>query len=307
MTAEGQITYGAGDTRLVENLVAPELAEEIFGRVEKEVQWASMFHRGGEVPRLVAIQGDINEDKSFPIYRFPSDIAPPLHPFTPAVALIRDASQRALPPTHGSLNHVLIQFYRSGRDYISEHSDKTIDIVRGSSIVNVSLGAQRTMVLRKKKDAFASPAQPADNPFTLGSTTPGPPRPVQRIPLPHNSMLVMSLQTNQHFLHSIKRDMRRQEEKASSELANDCRRISLTFRCIGTSVTPENDGASRKIWGQGARGKTRAEARAVVDPTAGGETEVLLEMFGKENREADFDWQSAYGEGFDVVNFRTIV
>lgn len=33
------------------------------------------------------------------------------------------------------LNHVLIQKYRNGEDYISEHSDKTVDIVRGTSIV----------------------------------------------------------------------------------------------------------------------------------------------------------------------------
>jgi alkylated DNA repair dioxygenase AlkB len=42
---------------------------------------------------------------------------------------------------------VLIQLYRTGADYISEHSDKTIDVVRGSRIVNVSLGARRTMTL----------------------------------------------------------------------------------------------------------------------------------------------------------------
>ena len=50
------------------------------------------------------------------------------------------------------MNHVLIQLYRSGKDCISEHSDKTIDVVPGSSIVNVSFGARRTMTLRKKKD-----------------------------------------------------------------------------------------------------------------------------------------------------------
>jgi alkylated DNA repair dioxygenase AlkB len=51
---------------------------------------------------------------------------------------------------------VLIQLYRTGADYISEHSDKTIDVVRGSFIVNLSLGARRTMTLRTKKDATAN-------------------------------------------------------------------------------------------------------------------------------------------------------
>ena len=33
--------------------------------------------------------------------------------------------------------------------------DKTLDIARGSAVVNVSLGATRTMTLRRKKDAPA--------------------------------------------------------------------------------------------------------------------------------------------------------
>jgi alkylated DNA repair dioxygenase AlkB len=54
---------------------------------------------------------------------------------------------------------VLIQPYRTGAvraDYISEHSDKTIDVVRVSRIVNLSLGARRTMMLRTKKDDTAN-------------------------------------------------------------------------------------------------------------------------------------------------------
>jgi hypothetical protein len=34
------------------------------------------------------------------------------------------------------LNHVPTQLYRTGSDCISEHSDKKIDVVRGSFIVN---------------------------------------------------------------------------------------------------------------------------------------------------------------------------
>ena len=33
------------------------------------------------------------------------------------------------------VNHALLQLYRNSEDYISEHSDKTIDVVRGSNIV----------------------------------------------------------------------------------------------------------------------------------------------------------------------------
>ena len=38
-------------------------------------------------------------------------------------------------------NHALIQWYRSGLDHISEHSDKTLDIEHGTPVVSVSLGA----------------------------------------------------------------------------------------------------------------------------------------------------------------------
>jgi alkylated DNA repair dioxygenase AlkB len=37
-------------------------------------------------------------------------------------------------------NHVLIQFYRSGLDYIKEHADKSLDVSVDSPIVNFSLG-----------------------------------------------------------------------------------------------------------------------------------------------------------------------
>jgi hypothetical protein len=81
------------------------------------------------------------------------------------------------------VNHALIQYYRGGQDYISEHSDKTIDVVRSSSIVNVSLGAQRTMMLRTKKDSLATPRGESDEVSVDGK------RAVQRILLPHNSMV----------------------------------------------------------------------------------------------------------------------
>ncbi|CRK16323.1 hypothetical protein BN1723_017462, partial [Verticillium longisporum] len=102
-----------------------------------------MSHQGGEVPRKVAVQGLVAEDGSMPVYRHPADESPPLFPFTKTVLEIKAVVEEKL---GHPLNHVLIQFYRDGNDYISEHSDKTLDIVKGSYIVNVSLGAERTMI-----------------------------------------------------------------------------------------------------------------------------------------------------------------
>jgi len=187
------------------------------------------------------------------------------------------------------VNHVLIQFYRSGTDYISEHSDKTIDVVRGSNIVNVSLGAQRTMTLRLKKDL----QEPLEDPTALR-----PPRPTQRIPLPHNSMFVMGPETNARWLHGINQDKRFIMHKSEAERYEGGERISLTFRHIGTFLSADQT----KIWGQGAKGKTQEEARTVVNGTK--ESADLIWAFGLENRLSNFDWNRSYGAGFDVLNFK---
>lgn len=208
------------------------------------------------------------------------------------------------------MNHVLIQLYRTGADYISEHSDKTVDVMRGSRIVNLSLGARRTMTLRTKKDITAAGGEQGTNgehaPDGDGSAAVQ--RTTQRIPLPHNSLFVMGLATNSRWMHSVHTDKRPENTKDPAERGP---RISLTFRHIGTFlITPSSPTGQEQeqqeqqlIFGQGATGKTRAEARPVVH---GGEAaERLLAAFGAENHQSEFDWENAYGEGFDVLHFST--
>jgi len=279
---------GEGDTTLVLDILPKDLADAAFENMRQEVGWNTMYHRGGEVPRLVAVEGQVDEDGSFPIYRHPADESPPLLPFSPTVSLIRQHVEKAL---QQPVNHVLIQHYRTGADYISEHSDKTIDVVRGSKIVNVSIGAQRVMTLRTKKDAapVRNEEQDTDSVAEKRST--------QRIPLPHNSMFVMGLDTNAKWLHSIRSDKRLPVEKSEAELYNNGERISLTFRNIGTFLTADQS----KIYGQGAKAKIKDEARFVV--VGGEEAEKLIIAFGDENHQSDFDWDASYGEGSDVLHF----
>jgi hypothetical protein len=210
---------------------------------------------------------------------------------------------------------VLIQLYRTGADYISEHSDKTIDVVRGSRIVNLSLGSRRTMTLRTKKDAAATTTGSEQGANGEGNSRDGGgdggapvQRTTQRIPLPHNSLFVMGLATNSRWMHSVHTDKRPENTKDPAERGP---RISLTFRHIGTFLTPSPSPAGQEqeqeqqeqqlIFGQGATGKTRAEARPVV--RGGEEAERLLAAFGAENHESEFDWEKVYGEGFDVLHF----
>jgi len=293
---------GAGDSYLVTDLLPPDIADVAFERLKTEVQWQNMYHRGGEVPRLVAVEGEVAEDGSYPVYRHPSDESPPLSPFTPTIALIREHVQKIL---NHPVNHVLIQLYRSGKDHISEHSDKTVDVVRGSNIVNVSIGAQRVMTLRLKKDkAAVLPEVSASSPQDSSSSEiqthniPGVPRPSQRIPLPHNSMFVMGLETNAKWLHAINPDNRPITVKSSEEQVEQGNRISLTFRHIGTFLTKD----ATHIWGQGAKNKMEQEAGLIINDAE--ENQRMLNAFGDENQKPNFDWEAAYGAGFDVLHLK---
>ena len=112
---------GAGDSKLILKVLKKPLREEAFALLKEEVDWQTMHHRGGKVPRLVAVQGEIEADGGVPVYRHPADESPPLLDFSPTVQRIRRQVERAVGQP---LNHALIQLYRDGDDNISEHSDK---------------------------------------------------------------------------------------------------------------------------------------------------------------------------------------
>ena len=113
---------GDGDSKIVYDALSSLLKETGFSTVKGEVGWQTMRHRNGEVPRKVAVQGEVGKDGiTIPIYRHPADESPPLQPFTAMVDRIRAEVQILLGQP---FNHTLIQLYRDGQDNISEHSDK---------------------------------------------------------------------------------------------------------------------------------------------------------------------------------------
>lgn len=273
---------GSGDTTLWCNALRALDAGDLYARLEAEVAWNTMYHRGGEVPRRVSVQGTREADGVEPLYRHPVDGQPTLGDWTPVV----DAVRRAVESRVGHpLNHCLLQLYRHGRDWISEHSDKTLDVARPSTIVNVSFGRARTMQLRPKRAEGDDLAV------------------VQKVPLPHASLLVMGLGTNRTHYHAIR------QEGASDE---DGPRISLTFRHIGTQWCP----ATGAVWGVGARAATREAGEARVRERVAlpdderlrrerEESESMLRLFRAENVDPDFD-AAAYRPGFDVVDLRAL-
>jgi nicotinamidase-related amidase/alkylated DNA repair dioxygenase AlkB len=283
-----------GDSRIVYDFFPAELRHPtdpskplrdlVFTQLYNEVRWQKMLHQQGEVPRLVCCQGEFGGDGSMPVYRHPVDQALPLLHFSPKVQVIRKRAEKLV---GHPLNHVLIQLYRSGNDFISEHSDKTLDVVRGSSIVNVSFGAHRTMRLRTKKAP-----KPDDSDDTAARET-------QRVAMPHNSMFVLGLESNKKWLHGIQPDKRILAERSEDENAYNGIRISLTFRHIGTFLDAQN----RTIWGQGATSQAQHDAQDVINDDEE-ENEKMVRAFSRENHNPDFDWDEWYGDGFDVLHFR---
>jgi alkylated DNA repair dioxygenase AlkB len=278
----------SGGSRILFDLLPLDMADTIFEELNHEVKWQKMYHQTGEVPRLVCCQGSIDEDGSMPVYRHPSDFTLPIESWTPAVDRVRKAAEQVI---GHPLNHALIQLYRGGTDFISEHSDKTLDIVKDSFIVNISFGAQRKMRLRTKRSVAVAEASPGES--TSSSRT------TYRIPMPHNSIITMSLPTNAEYLHGINADKRPAVELTDAEKAFDAQRISLTFRNIGTFL----DKDSNRIWGQGATGKAKDEAKAVINANAA-ESEKLVRAFGAENQSSHVDWDAIYGDGFDVLHLK---
>ncbi|KAG8168893.1 hypothetical protein KVR01_001642 [Diaporthe batatas] len=304
-----------GDTSMIHSFLPDSLTPGLFERLCSEVYFQKMMHQGGEVPRFVAVQGEILEDGTQPIYRHPSDETPLCVPFTPAVEAIRTQVEAKV---GHKVNHVLIQCYRNGNDYISEHSDKTLDVAPGSYIANVSLGSERTMVFRKKRDASTEKEPPAKEDKerspppaatdeavapAIGEEPSPSKRQTVRCRMPHNSLIRMGLATNSKWLHGIRPDKRPTSQKTDAELAFGGYRISLTFRHIGTFLSPTEDVDEPVIWGQGAVSKTRDGARPVVNGQTP-EAVTMLKAFGKENHSSEFNWKETYGAGFDVLHMK---
>ena len=275
-------SIGSGDSKIIYKALSRPLVDTVFDQLKNEVDWQTMFHRSGQVPRLVAVQGGTGPGGQIPIYRHPADESPPLFEFTPTVQKIRQEAESLLGQ---SFNHALIQLYRDGVDNISEHADKTLDIVRNSMIVNVSLGAQRSMTLRVKKSKH-----------THGTDSPSM-RQSQRIKMPHNSVFVLGPQTNREWLHGVRADKRPTAEKSEDEKAFGGERISITFRQIGTFMSKKD----KTIWGAGAKAKRRSHAGKISTKDSV-QMDAMIQAFGNENHNADFDWDKYYGKGFDVVN-----
>lgn len=61
---------GAGDSYLKLNLLPPDIESDVFEKLKEEVKWQKMYHHGGEVPRLVAVEGEIQPEGWYVSFTF---------------------------------------------------------------------------------------------------------------------------------------------------------------------------------------------------------------------------------------------
>jgi len=121
--------YGSNDSFLLLNIFPTEIADDLFSKLRDEITWNEMRQKGGRVPRDISIQGTIhieNGDEYEPLYRHPADEQPELISWTSTALIIKERIEEII---EQKLNHALIQYYRNGKDFIGEHSDKTLDVL----------------------------------------------------------------------------------------------------------------------------------------------------------------------------------
>ncbi|MBC3872720.1 alpha-ketoglutarate-dependent dioxygenase AlkB family protein [Undibacterium flavidum] len=177
-------------------------ADELFRVLQLQIPWRQEQTRIAGIPRLQprlsAGFGDADAE-----YTYSGLHLLPL-PWHPHLLDIKNDIEHAIAgevkmrgPQH--FNSVLLNYYRDERDSMGWHSDDETELGLQPVIASLSLGGSRTFALkhRERKDLR------------------------YKIPLAHGSLLIMSGDTQSHWLHAI----------AKETLACDAR-INLTFRQI---------------------------------------------------------------------------
>lgn len=189
-----RLPLGDADVRFWPAAFGPDEASPLFDELRGGIDWQQeevvIFGQQRLVPRLVAWHGDPAAR-----YTYSGTEHHPL-PWTPALARIR---ARVGQLTGHTFNAVLLNLYRDGRDGMGWHADDEPELGRDPVIASVSLGAIRRFCLRhrRRKD------------WKL------------ELPLPNGSLLLMSGETQHHWVHAVPKTR-----------ASVGERINLTFRRV---------------------------------------------------------------------------
>ncbi len=176
------------------------LADALLETLKDKIVWQqneiSIAGRQVKIPRLNAWYGDKHAN-----YRY-SGFNLPLQPWIEELSLIK---QRIESLTDYCFNSVLANLYRDGQDSVAWHADNEPQLGINPIIASVSLGQTRRFHLKHKHNKKQNRLD---------------------IDLAHNTLLVMSGELQQHWIHQI--------PKSNKPLHS---RINLTYRWIHTDLT----------------------------------------------------------------------
>jgi alkylated DNA repair dioxygenase AlkB len=179
------LEMGRDDEAILNQMIA-----EIPWRQENILVWGKIHPQ----PRLTAWYGDRGAAYTY------SGIT--LNPM-PWSDLLLDIKGRVETASAASFNSVLVNYYRDNRDSMGFHSDDEPELGVRPTIASLSLGEERTFIMKHKINKLLKPV---------------------RIGLASGSLLLMQGETQRYWTHGIGKESR------------PCGpRINLTFRCIALS------------------------------------------------------------------------
>jgi alkylated DNA repair dioxygenase AlkB len=212
MGTDKTLCCGSGDSFLIERFIGQDEADRVLSSIDASITYLSrqdprmqfkLYGKTLALPRDKAVCGEIEYDQEKllriePFYKYAVD-TPPVEDWK---GTILEEMKSVIDERSGQCcNHVVVNQYRSGIDYIGFHHDKSKSFVEGSSVLTVSLGSSRILRLKKVK---------GDN---QGE--------VRDYILNHGSLFVLGPKTNIEWKHSI--------VKRPNHIG---RRVSMTYRSI---------------------------------------------------------------------------
>ena len=113
----------------------------------KNIAWhqdtVKFYGKTHELPRVSAWYGDTGKS-----YKYSGILLHP-HPWTPALLWMKEQLAEISPT---SFNSVLLNWYRSGQDHISWHTDAEPELGMNPTIASLNFGESRRFILRRNDD-----------------------------------------------------------------------------------------------------------------------------------------------------------
>ncbi|MFZ6819948.1 alpha-ketoglutarate-dependent dioxygenase AlkB family protein [Undibacterium sp. Ji22W] len=184
------------------NFYTQTKADELLTALQREIPWRQEQIRIAGIqrlqPRLSAWFGDAEATYTYSgLHLFPQVWTPLLLDIKQNIDHVVADTFRLQTPSY--FNSVLLNYYRDQHDSMGWHSDDETELGAQPVIASLSLGGSRVFALKHKKRKELN----------------------YKISLAHGSLLIMSGNTQKHWLHAIAKE---------TQVCNA--RINLTFRQI---------------------------------------------------------------------------